>query len=188
MQRDPFAQFPYIESDTLVLRKIEPSDLDALAEIYMNETLFRFTPGSPRKTREAVRNIIGHFERDFGKRKTIILGICLKSDPGHIVGVGEMFDYNRKVNMITIGYRLHEDFWGRGIATQAVELMTGYLFCEIGLNRIQAFVMPENKRSHPVLERNGFIKEGTIRQGYVWTGRGVVDLTIYSLLRSDPHA
>lgn len=166
---------------------IEPDDLNELYEIYANEKLFRFTPGSPRKTREAVENMIGHFERDLRKRKTVFMGICLKADPAHIVGVAEMFDYERDVNMVTIGYRLHEACWSRGIAAKAVKLMTDYLFSEIGVNRVQAFVMPENAKSHPVLLRNGFTKEGTIRQGYAWTGKGLVDLVVYGLLRSDPH-
>jgi ribosomal-protein-alanine N-acetyltransferase len=55
----------------------------------------------------------------------------------------------------------------------------------IGINRIQAFVMPENIKSQNVLQRNGFVKEGTIRQGHVWKGHGVVDLILYSLLKTD---
>lgn len=185
MPKDLFAAFPYLTSAILVLRKIEPDDVDALFAIYSDETLFRYTPGSARKTRDAVSNMVGHFQRDFDKRKIIFMGICLAGDPGHIVGVAEIFDYDRKVNCITIGYRLHRAFWSRGIATEAVRMMVGYLFTEIGINRIQAYVMPENTRSHSVLLRNGFQKEGTIRQGYVWTGKGVVDLTLYSLLASD---
>ena len=185
MAKDLFASYPYLQSDTLILRKIEKTDLDGMAEIYMNENLFRYTPGSARKTREAVENIIGHFERDFGKKKTLMLAICLANDPGRIVGIAEMFDYELVARMVTIGYRIHEAYWGRGIATGAVRLMTNYLFTEIGVNRVQAFVMPENTRSHGVLQNNGFTREGTIRQGYLWAGRGVVDLTLYSLLRSD---
>jgi len=185
MPKDLFAAFAHITSDMLVLRKIEPSDADALFEIYSDETFFRYTPGSARRTKEAVANMVGHFQRDFHKRKTVFLGVCLAGDPRHIVGIAEMFDYDKKVNCVTIGYRLHKDFWSRGIATEAVRMMVDYLFHEIGISRIQAYVMPENTRSHPVLLRNGFQKEGTIRQGHVWTGKGVVDLTLYSLLASD---
>ncbi|EGW37168.1 ribosomal-protein-alanine N-acetyltransferase [Desulfosporosinus sp. OT] len=63
--------------------------------------------------------------------------------------------------------------------------MTDYLFNDIGINRIQAFVMPENIKSQNVLQRNCFVKEGIIRQGYVWKGKGVVDLILYSFLKSD---
>lgn len=188
MPKDPFARFPRIESGGLLLRQIVPDDLDGMLAIYTNANLFRYTPGSAKKTREAVAHMIGHFERDFTKRKTIFLGICLRSEPGTIVGIGEMFDYDPKVNAITIGYRLNEAYWSRGIAANAVKLMADYLFRELGLNRVQAFVMPENARSHPVLLKNGFTLEGTIRQGQLWTGKGIVDLMLYSLLRSDWEA
>ena len=185
MAQDPFAAYPHIQSNGLLLRKIEPGDLDALAEILMNERLFRFTPGNPRKTKAAVQNMIGHFERDFQKRKTIFLGICLADAPGRVVGIAEVFDYDKAVHRVTIGYRLNEACWSRGIATRAVTLLTDYLFTTVGLNRVQAFVMPENEKSHAVLLRCGFQKEGTLRQNAVWSGKGVVDLTVYALLRAE---
>ena len=45
--------------------------------------------------------------------------------------------------------------------------------------------MPQNAASQRVLEKNGFIREGLLRQANLWTDKGVVDLIIYSLLRSD---
>ncbi|MFL0166182.1 GNAT family N-acetyltransferase [Candidatus Clostridium helianthi] len=119
------------------------------------------------------------------KKKCIFLGICLNDEPEKVIGIAEIFDYFNEVNMITIGYRLNDKFWGKGIATKAVKVMVDYLFNDIGINRIQTFVMQENIKSQNVLERNGFIKEGTIRQGYTWKGQGVVDLNLYSLLKSE---
>ena len=129
--------------------------------------------------------MIGHFKRDFDKKKEIFLGITLNDNPAFLVGVAEMFDYNRDVNMITIGYRLNDQFWGKGIATKTVKAITNYLFNDIGLNRIQAFIMPENTKSLSVLRRNNFVEEGVIRQGHIWKGIGVVDLTLFSMLRSE---
>jgi [ribosomal protein S5]-alanine N-acetyltransferase len=80
---------------------------------------------------------------------------------------------------------LAEAFWGRGIATETVKLLVEFLLLKANVNRIQAEVMPENKNSKMVLLKNGFIKEGLLRQATVWTGKGIVDLEIYSLLKSD---
>ena len=185
LSKNPYEQFPHIVADEITLRKIVVSDLDSLFEIYSNEKLFQFSPVKLKKNKETVANMIGHFERDFNKRKNIILGICLNNEPNNIVGVAEIFDYSHDVNMITIGYTLNDRFWGKGIATKTVKAMTNYLSNDIGINRIQAFVMPENIKSQNVLQRNSFVKEGIIRQGYVWKGQGVVDLILYSLLKSD---
>jgi [ribosomal protein S5]-alanine N-acetyltransferase len=188
LSKNPYDQFPHIVTDEITLRKIVASDLDSLFEIYSNEKLFQYSPVMIKKNKDTVANMIGHFEKDFQKRKEIFLGISLNSEPDSIVGVAEMFDYSQDVNVITIGYRVNDRFWGRGIATKAVKAMTDYLFSNIGINRIQAYVMPENIKSQNVLQRNGFLKEGIIRQGYVWKGQGLVDLILYSLLKSDMEA
>lgn len=185
MSKKLYEQFPHIITEEITLRKITASDLDSLYEIYSNERLFQYSPVMLKKNKDTVANMIGHFERDFNKGKEIFLGICLNSDPDNIVGVAEIFDYSQDVNMVTIGYRLNDRFWGKGIATKTVKAMTDYLFNGIGISRVQAFVMPENIKSQNVLERNGFIKEGIVRQGYVWKGKGVIDLILYSQLKSD---
>lgn len=187
LSKNPYEQFPHIITDEIILRKIVASDLDNLFAIYSNENLFEYSPVMLKKNKDTVANMIGHFERDFHKRKEIFLGICLSSEPDKIVGVAEMFDYSQDVNMITIGYRLNEQFWGKGIATKTVKAMVDYLFDDIGVNRVQAFVMPENVKSQNVLIRNSFMREGVIRQGHIWKGKGLVDLILFSRLRSDNH-
>ena len=185
MSKNLFDRFPHIIGEEITLRKIIPSDIDSLYEIYSNERLFIHSPNMLKKNKDTVANMIGHFERDFNKQKMIFLGIVTNDNPDCIVGVAEMFDYNRDVNMITIGYRLNDRYWGKGIATKTVKAMTDYLFNDIGINRIQAFVMPENIKSLDVLRRNNFVEEGIIRQGFVWKGKGVVDLVLFSMLKSD---
>jgi ribosomal-protein-alanine N-acetyltransferase len=167
------------------MKQIVKQDLNDYVDINMNEELYRFKPGEPRKTISAVENIIGHHERDFNKKIVITLGIYLKDENNKMVGVAELFDFDAKVNTATIGYTLNQNYWGSGIATKATALLLDYLFNEIGVNRIQAFVMPQNEKSKNVLLRNKFIKEGTIRQGNYWKGRGIVDLELYSILKSD---
>lgn len=55
-----------------------------------------------------------------------------------------------------IGYWLGEPYWGLGIATKAVELITEYGFNQLGLVRIYTGVFDFNKASQRVLEKTGF--------------------------------
>lgn len=64
-------------------------------------------------------------------------------------------------------------------------MLLGFLFEDVNVNRIQAEVMPLNEISKKVLLKNGFIKEGTLRQASFWSGKGIVDLEIYSILKKD---
>lgn len=74
---------------------------------------------------------------------------------------------------------------GRGLASRAVELLTAFLFQQAQVNRIQAEVMLNNEPSKKVLLKNGYVKEGMLRQAALWSGKGVVDLEIYSMLREE---
>jgi [ribosomal protein S5]-alanine N-acetyltransferase len=177
-----FHEFPILLSEKLTLKKIEEKDLDALFAIYDNQKVFEYCGILPKHNKETVRKMIDHFDRDYLKRTRVKWGIFINEE---LVGIIEAFDFNQKVGMVTIGYYLAEAFWGRGIATEAVKLLIEFLLLKANVNRIQAEVMPKNENSKMVLLKNRFIKEGLLRQATIWTGKGIVDLEIYSLLKSD---
>lgn len=180
-----FSVYPIIEGDDILLKKIEFTDLDAFFQIHSSDAVYAYIPGKARKNIDTVKNMIDHYERDFNKKKMVFLGIYTKSTEPTLVGIVEIFDINQTVNSVTIGYRLHPSYWGKGIATKATKLLTKYLFEIIEVNRIQAFVMTENIKSAEVLMRNAFTYEGLIRQGQYWKEKGLVDLHLYALLKGD---
>ena len=67
-----------------------------------------------------------------------------------------MYGFRDEIHKISIGYRLAESCWGRGIASETVALMTGYLLKETDIEIITASTMIENKASARVLTKNGF--------------------------------
>jgi ribosomal-protein-alanine N-acetyltransferase len=180
-----YGNYPRLESDEILLKKLEPRDADDLYKILTNERLYRYKPGKPLKTLDAVKNVIGHYERDFNKQKMIFLGIYYKKADTKLVGIAEMFDFDEKTSRAEMGYTVNEKFWGNGIATNATKLMLDYLFNTISANSVQAMSMPVNIKSKNVLERCGFTFEGTLRQIRFWVGHGIVDLDMYSILKTD---
>lgn len=181
-----FARYPHIETDEIIIRKTEITEFDEWYKVSQN-TNYEYTPSKGKKISiDAAYNVLSkHYDRDFKKRKTIFLGIYLKEKENRLVGRIEIFDIDIKIDMITIGYTLSKEYEGKGIATKAVAALVKYLFKEINLNRIQAFVMTENIKSAKVLLKNGFIKEGIIREGNYWTGHGIIDLELYSILKRE---
>ena len=63
-----------------------------------------------------------------------------------------------------MGYFIGEAYWGSGIATEAVRLLTQYICTLPNMVRIQAKVFSGNLASTRVLEKNGFILEATHQQ------------------------
>ncbi|WP_102692578.1 GNAT family N-acetyltransferase [Rummeliibacillus pycnus] len=180
-----FEVFPQLESENLILRKIEEEHLQEVFTIYNNKNVFDFCGIIPKHNIQTVRKMIGHFERDYHKKRKIKWGIFKKNTNNHLVGIIECMDFNQKVNMVTIGYYLAEEYWGKGIASESVRTIVRFLFEKANINRIQAEVMPANEISKKVLQKNGFKKEGLIRQATLWPGKGIIDIEIYSILNED---
>ena len=66
---------------------------------------------------------------------------------------------------VELGYWIGEPYWGQGIGTIAVGLMTQYIFETFAINRIVAEVFEYNKASMRVLEKNGYYLESVRRKG-----------------------
>ena len=69
-----------------------------------------------------------------------------------------------------IGYWIGEPYWGLGIATRAVELLTQYGFNQLGLVRIYSGVFDFNVPSRKVLEKAGFKLEGIFEKSIIKNG------------------
>ncbi len=177
-----FDTFPYLESDILIIRKMSEDDVDALSEITSNDNVYRYIPPFLYKKSRgnllaAIRNTGG---RDFDKKKAIIAGIYLKSEPGRLIGLAEIFDYKKRLSQVTVGYRINEDYWHRGIATETIRLLVEYLCGSIKIDVLKAFVMPDNVYSVRALLKNGFIKEPDLAPGHNWGGRESVSLDVFA--------
>lgn len=61
-----------------------------------------------------------------------------------------------------IGYELAPEHWRKGIMTEVVETIVHYGFEELGLHRIEAFVVPNHTASRKLLEKTGFTEEGIL--------------------------
>jgi RimJ/RimL family protein N-acetyltransferase len=62
---------------------------------------------------------------------------------------------------IELGYDLHPDAWGRGLATEGARAVMQHAFGPLGLERVVAVVKPDNIASQRVLEKAGLKRSGT---------------------------
>jgi RimJ/RimL family protein N-acetyltransferase len=80
------------------------------------------------------------------------------------------------------GYWLARAYWGRGIATEAAQLVTAYGHRQRQLRRLEAHILAPNIASARVLEKSGFIREAVLRQAYSERDGTVVDGALYASL------
>lgn len=81
-----------------------------------------------------------------------------------------------------IGYWLGEDYWGRGIVSEAVVALTAWAFDEFNLSRIYAGVLEWNKPSMRVLEKAGYQLEARLKNAVIKEDR-IMDEFVYAIQR-----
>ena len=83
-----------------------------------------------------------------------------------------------------LGYYIAEEYWDKGIMTEAVKQICEYVFEKSDIIRIYAEPFAYNAASCRVLEKVGFQYEGTLRSNAVKNGK-VIDMKMYSLLKTE---
>ncbi len=102
-----------------------------------------------------------------------------------ILGHIEFFRTLSYLDELELGYQLYSpEHAGRGIASEAVRLMTGYLFDRTKFNRIRLVIHPDNLASRRIAEKCGYRHEGVARGAWFHRGRNH-DVEIYAIVRED---
>ena len=84
-----------------------------------------------------------------------------------------------------IGYALNNDrHKGKGYTSEAMKPVLEYGFREMSLNRVEAFLNPENTPSRKLVEKYGFTHEGLLKEHY-YNGTDYEDSACYRLLKSE---
>lgn len=91
----------------------------------------------------------------------------------------DIYRYNAE-----IGYWLGEPYWGRGIISEVVPVVTRYIFQNFQVNRLFACVLEGNVPSMRVLEKAGFRAEAIHRKAAVKNNQ-YLDEYIFALLREE---
>lgn len=112
-------------------------------------------------------------------------GMLLMIDPkDEVVGEIEFYPIVQYLSGYELSYLVFgADHSGKGYATEAVRLLTPYLF-EKHINRVQLAIHPENKASQRVAQKAGYTMEGRMRGSWFHQGK-FQDLEIWSILRDE---
>lgn len=98
------------------------------------------------------------------------------------IGIFRQGNIHRKT--AELGYYIAEEYWGKGIMTEAVKQICEYVFANSDIIRIYAEPFAYNIASCRVLEKVGFQYEGTLRSNAVKNSK-VIDMKMYSLLKEE---
>lgn len=163
IQRIIFVIMSVIKSKKFILRPYKKGDEMSIIKyahdkIIAKNTLTMPYPYTSRDAKDWVkRNLAWNKNKD---SRDFVLAIEIDGEVCGAVGLSKI----EKGHKAELGYWLGRKYWGQGIMTEAVKLMTKHAFCDLKLRRIYAHVFLFNEPSKRVLEKAGYKLEGVIKK------------------------
>jgi len=172
-----FSPFPLLLTERLVLRKVEPGDVEEIFFLRSDKRVMEYLVREPAQSFEEALAFIQKLH-DLEKKNEAVTWAIATHDNPRLIGTICFWNIQREHDRAEIGYVLHPDFQGKGIMQEAMNKVLGYGFDTMKLHSVEANVTPENTPSVRLLERNKFNREAYFRENYYFKGR-YLDTAVY---------
>jgi RimJ/RimL family protein N-acetyltransferase len=174
---------PTLQTARLRLRPFAQADADALYALHSNAHVLRYWDSPPWTDRARADRFL-EVCREIADEGTGARVAIDRLDDGVFLGWCGVTRWNPDFRSASLGYCLGDAAWGQGFATEAAGALLGWAFDKLDLNRVQAEADTRNVASRRVLEKLGFVLEGTLREDCVVNG-DVSDSWVFGLLRRE---
>jgi RimJ/RimL family protein N-acetyltransferase len=148
-----------LQTPRLILRPFREADLDRLAELMANPDFMRFSLGP--YTRERTQGVLDKFLSWEKAGLPSPFAVVLRGNT-EVLGYCGFLHHPEVPEEVEIGYRLHPDYWNRGLITEAAQAVRDHGFRDWKLPRVISLIHPENIPSRRVAEKNGMKVEKEI--------------------------
>lgn len=166
------------------IRSWREADADVLASLANNRRIWRnLTNRFPHPY--GLDDAVAWIETT-GQHQEDARHMAVIADGAVVGGVGFQRQTDLSTHTAEIGYWIGEPYWGRGIATRALQAATKLAFDSFDFVRLQAGVLSWNPASCRVLEKAGYSFEGRLRN-HIYKDGEVCDQLVYARLR-EPRA
>lgn len=174
-----------IETERLILRRFKPSDAEYMFKNWATDSeVNKFLSWNSHKDLNETKRIVDSWVNNYVNNNCYNWAIELKNI-GEIIGQISLVGLNEKYCSCEVGYNVGRLVWGKGIMTESLKAVIRYLFCETGMNRIEAKYNTLNQASGRVMQKSGMKHEGILRQAQVDKNGHFYDLAVYSILKSE---
>jgi diamine N-acetyltransferase len=166
-----------LENEILLLRAIEPEDLDRLYAWENNPQLW--TVGNTRNpySRFVLKQYILNSDKDIYENKQLRLMIVCKEN-SKIVGTVDLFDFDLHNSRLALGLYIDSDFQGKGYAKAALHLVEDYVFNFLKVNQLYCHISELNTPSRQMFEKENYETNGILKN-WIKTPKGFEDIIVF---------
>ena len=177
---------PTLHTERLTLRPFADADAGGLFELHSNAFVLRYWDSPPWTEPARAERFVSMCRQMADDGTGARLAMDRASD-GAFIGWCSLTRWNPDYRSASLGYCLGDAAWGHGYATEAARAVLQWGFDTLDLNRVQADTDTRNVASARVLDKVGFVREGTLREDCVVNGE-VSDSWVFGLLRREWQA
>jgi RimJ/RimL family protein N-acetyltransferase len=174
---------PTLSTPRLRLRPFAHTDTAAIFALQSSARVLRYWDAPPWTNRAQAERFIAICSQMEQEGAGARLAIERAADNAFI-GWCSLSKWDPVYRSARMGYCLDDAAWGNGLATEAAGAVLQWAFDTLDLNRVQAECDTRNTASSRVLEKLGFVHEGTLREDCIVDGE-VSDSWVYGLLRRE---
>ena len=157
-----FSRIPILETERLILRRMKVEDAGDMYEYACQPEVTKYLTWSPHTSRDYTRDYLTYVQKQYEEGEYYDWALIYKEEM-KMIGTCGFTSFDDENNAGEIGYVLNPDYWGKGLAAEAVREVMKFGFQRLNLHRIEAKHIEGNNQSRRVMEKCGMSYEGTHR-------------------------
>lgn len=174
---------PTLHTERLVLRELRHSDAERVFAMRSDPAVMQHVTRPLAQTMADATALITLIHDTQRANDGIQWAITQQGEDAFIGMIG-FWRMQKEHHRGELGYMLMPAYWGKGYMSEAIATAVEYGFSTLGFHRIDATTIPENVASMRALEKNGFRREGVLRESSLQKGR-FKDVVHFGRLASD---
>lgn len=176
-----FHPFQNLETERLLLRRLNDNDVNEVLELRGNPENMKFIPRPLAKNTDDALEHIKMINDKIDENVGINWAVTIKGSD-KMIGLLGHYRIQPENHRAEIGYMILPQYQGKGYVTEAIKAVMEYGFNQMNLHSIEAVIDPENYASEKALQKIGFVKEAHILENKLFDGK-FWDTVIYSMLK-----
>ncbi|SFL57823.1 ribosomal-protein-alanine N-acetyltransferase [Gracilibacillus orientalis] len=180
---DVFSHLPTLETKRLLLRQVSLDDVHDIYAYGSNEEVSKYVTWETHKSLDETQAFVEYIMSRYKSNSIAPWAIELKKNH-KMIGTIDFVSWDTYQHIAEVGYVISQNYWSKGIVTEAAKEIIKFGFNHMDLERIQAKCLVENIGSARVMEKAGMTFEGVLRKAIYGKGKHW-DIKIYSILREE---
>ncbi|NDV44024.1 GNAT family N-acetyltransferase [Flagellimonas sediminis] len=172
-----------LRGDKVVLRALEPSDLDFLYQLENDTSIWEISGTLKPYSKKVLQLYLENAHRDIYEVKQLRLCVC--DLEGECIGLIDLFDFDPKNQRAGIGIVIaHPEDRNKGVGAEALSLLCKYAFSVLDLHQLFVNILENNQSSIHLFEKMGFERIG-VKKEWIRTSSGFKNEIMFQKINSN---